>query len=123
MCIQGVGIDIAEIERFKDKSDSFFRKVFTDNEIEYCLQKGEPAQHFSSRFSAKEAVIKALGLMGIFDITYKDIEIINSENKVPSCRIYKNGKITDEFNVKISMSHARGYAAAVALISENCKQE
>ena len=60
----GLGVDIVEIERMRrilDKTPSFARKVFTDDEQAYCNEKASPATHYAARFAAKEAVSKALG--------------------------------------------------------------
>ena len=60
----GVGIDIINITKFKKKSfqenERFYRKIFTDEEIDYCLKFKEPYQHFAGKFAIKEATIKAI---------------------------------------------------------------
>ena len=55
-----VGVDIEDISRFKDKSEEFIKRIFTDLEQEYCYKFSKPESHFAVRFCAKEAVIKAL---------------------------------------------------------------
>ncbi|MFX0170635.1 MAG: holo-ACP synthase [Candidatus Hodarchaeota archaeon] len=59
-----IGIDIAEIQRFRKKSFSshrhFYKRVFNDYEIQYCLDYADPYPHFSGIFAAKEAVFKAV---------------------------------------------------------------
>ena len=64
MTIEGIGVDIEDISRFTGKpfpeNKGFYERIFTKKEIEYCLQKANPYQHFAARFCAKEAVIKAL---------------------------------------------------------------
>ena len=61
------GTDIIEIERIKqsieDKKtgEAFKRRVYTQNEIDYCESKGaQKYQHYAARFAAKEAVFKAI---------------------------------------------------------------
>ena len=64
MTLQSIGTDIEEVSRFRNKkyseNKSFYKKIFTDDEIDYCLGKIDPYPHFTARFCAKEATIKAL---------------------------------------------------------------
>ena len=62
--IVGIGIDTVSVDRFCDyhkKPINQLLKVFSNEEIEYCLSKGiNSKQHFAARFAAKEAFFKAL---------------------------------------------------------------
>ena len=89
-----IGVDIEDIHRFSSQLDNinFLRKIFTSGELEYCFSKTLPAQHFTARFAAKEAVSKALGSLGIVsskEISFRDIEILNDENGAPKVYISK----------------------------------
>ena len=73
-----------ERERIKESieniGEKFLKRVFTDKEIEYCeSKKAQKYQHYAARFSAKEAVFKAVSdeLENKFQINWKDIEILN----------------------------------------------
>ena len=59
----GVGIDIVKVSRFKNKpylsNKKFYSKIFTNNEIKYCLNFKDPYPHFAGKFALKEATIKA----------------------------------------------------------------
>ena len=56
--------DIVEVERIRkliDKYDfKFLNKIFSSEEIAYCNTHKDPPIHFAGRFSAKEAIKKAL---------------------------------------------------------------
>ena len=56
------GIDIIEINRIVDVkkrfNKRFLKKIYTDQEILYCKDRGP---QLASRFAAKEAMMKALG--------------------------------------------------------------
>jgi phosphopantetheine--protein transferase-like protein len=58
-----IGIDIVEIQRFREKSfidhRYFYKRIFHEYEIQYCLGYADPYPHFSGIFAAKEAVFKA----------------------------------------------------------------
>jgi phosphopantetheine--protein transferase-like protein len=99
-----IGIDIVDISRFKDKSDSFFNKIFSLREIEEA-EKGDFYQKLAGKWAAKEAAYKA-GLK----YANKDIEIINI-NKKPHVYINRRKK-----NYLISISHEKTYAVAVVHI-------
>ena len=111
MNISGVGTDIADVGRFRDlpynKNKIFYAKIFSTDEIKYCLSKKDPYPHFAVRFSAKEAVIKAVGL-NLAKVG--DIGIINDKNGQPHVKIKKR-----KFDVLISLSHTKDYAVAFAI--------
>lgn len=111
--ITGLGIDIEEVRRFKflpyRNNKSFYRKIFTPGEINYCLSKSEPAQHFAGRFAAKEAVIKAKG--GKLP-EVKRIEVINDRRGRPLIKLQTPNR---KSKILISMSHTKDYAIALAI--------
>lgn len=116
--IQGIGIDIVEIDRvvkILDKfGNRFLTKVFTKKEVEYCNSKAKPAQHFAARFAAKEAISKALGTGFHKDLMLRDIEIDRDEKGKPIINL-KN--IQNE-KVLITISHSDHYVVAFAIIRE-----
>jgi holo-[acyl-carrier protein] synthase len=118
MARQGIGIDIENIERFnritKTDHDLFLKKIYTVRELNYCFSKENAAPHLAVRFSGKEAVVKAFKNMGINNIFYNDIEILNNESGCPRVIIQKEG-----FNgliINISLSHSADTCCAVAMI-------
>ena len=114
--IQGIGIDIVEIERIKKVrekwNNKFLKRIFRDEEIKYCNSNKLKYQHLAARFAAKEALIKALGET----LNWKDIEVIKNERKSPQIRLHgKAKKIMAEKGVKkilLSLSHSKEYAVA-----------
>jgi len=108
--VMNVGIDIEEISRFSSinysKRKSFYQKIFTRQEIDYCLTFSNPYPHFTIRFCAKEAAIKALDEK----IKFTDIEIQIDTNK-PTIKLPKNK------NGIVSLSHTQKYAIACVIIT------
>ena len=108
-----IGVDIEDISRFtylvKDKS--FLNKVFTKNELEYCLKKKNYSQHLAVRFAAKEAIIKAFSDFNKL-LEFNEISITNDKDGKPIVKL-KNQK---DFNIKISLSHNKNNAIAFVLI-------
>lgn len=116
----GIGVDIENIERFRvftDPSDSsFIRRIYTNKEIDYCYSKEDPAPHLSVRYSAKEAVVKALSSLGIDQVDYKDIEITNNSNGIPFVTL--NNSSVKQIEIKISLSHSKDNSIAFAIVVE-----
>lgn len=116
--ILGLGNDIVEISRIEKaiSNERFLKRVYTEKEIEIIEKKGNRAASYAGRFSAKEAVSKAMGT-GVRDFALTDIEILNDELGKPYI-VFKNGlkeKMKD-IQAELSISHSREYATAVVLL-------
>ena len=118
----GIGIDIIEIERIKNSidtyGDSFLNKIYTKNELDYCLAKHNKYQHLAARFAAKEAIYKALATGWEKDATWKSMEITNEPNGLPVVSFFGKLKafLSDDKDIKISLSHSDNYVTCVAII-------
>lgn len=118
----GIGIDIIEIDRIKESvdeyGDHFLKKVYTPNEIKYCLSKKNKYQHLAARFAAKEAIYKAVSSNWDSELGWQDMEIINAPNGMPEVKFKGNLEkfLSNEKSLKISMSHSRDYVACVAIV-------
>lgn len=116
------GVDIIEVARIQESieslGESFLNKVYTKNEIAYCeSKKTQKYQSYAARFAAKEAVFKALSkeLNGRYDITWKNIEVLNEESGRPKINLIEvNKKIT---SIDVSLSHIKETAVASAIIT------
>jgi len=119
------GIDIVEIERIRraieNGGDAFIRRVYTPGEIEYCESRGASRiSSYAARFSAKEAVSKALGTGISQGISFQDIEVVNDGNGKP--RVILRGEAEKRFrmlngiSMDVSLTHSKEYAAAYAVI-------
>ena len=120
--IIGIGIDIIEISRIKNAiiRQSFVHRVFTVHEQQYCESKGvQKAASYAARFAGKEAVMKAFGT-GFAGGTLQDIEILLNDKGCPHVQL--NGQfaiLSKQMGVTaihISLTHAREYAAAQAIL-------
>lgn len=109
-----IGIDIEEVKRFSKniKNKNFINKIFSKEEIRYCLSKKKNSvQHFAVRFAGKEAVWKALGNP---KIVITDISFKNSLSGKPIT--YIKNKI--KRNIEVSFSHNRTTVVAVAILNK-----
>ena len=122
MNVIGIGTDITQCSRIEDMiqkhSDTFLNRVFTENEISYCGQRKAYAQHYTGRFAAKEAILKALGTGWAKGIHWTDIEVINEPGGKPIVSLTGQAKtISDSLGIKqvlITISHCDEYAVAFA---------
>ena len=113
----GVGIDLLEIERLEGalrRHPRLAERVFRKGELDYARARARPGRHLAARFAAKEAVVKALGLRGGFGL--RDVEVVAGEP--PAVRLHGRAAETaarSKVEVRVSLSHSRQFAAAVAL--------
>ena len=110
----GIGVDIESIKRFREfkKNDKMLGKIFTSNELNYCFSKKAPARYLAVRFTAKEAIIKAISSLGKKTLPLNKIEIIRNINGVPMVNL-------KGCNIKVSLSHCKDKAIAFAIVEKN----
>lgn len=110
------GIDITLINRFSNISESFLRKTFTENEINYIKKTNNSAQTIAGLYCAKEAFLKAIK-KGISAYHLKDIEINHEESGSPFIKLY--GTIQNDISysqIDVSISHDGDYAISIVTI-------
>lgn len=106
-----LGVDLVEIPRIRAlarRNKKFLPRVFSQAEIDYCRSKKDPWPHFAVRFAAKEAVYK---VMGKADVPLTAISVTRDKKGRPLVTI--KGRPAKSF--KLSLSHGREHAVAVAL--------
>ncbi len=106
----GIGVDITELKRFRVIADesSFYTRIYTRRELEYCRAFSDPIPHLAATFAAKEAVLKAIGIR--HGESLNKIEILHDESGAPHVE-----RPFATHRVIVSLSHTDNYAAAVAL--------
>lgn len=107
----GIGIDISDVEKFKEipfeSKSGFYKKLFSQSEIRYCLKYKNYFEHFAAKFAMKEAVKKS-----IHDrISMIDIETYHVKSK-PHVRLKK---LQDKYEFQVSVSHEKNLAVAVVI--------
>ena len=118
--ILGIGTDIIAISRFAKSlskhGDKFLDKIFTKKEQQYCKKYADSTPRFAARFSAKEAVSKALGTGFNELLSFLDIEITNDEKGKP--HVILSDKVKNHFgspSFEISLSHGKESATATVI--------
>ena len=110
--IEGIGIDVVDIERFKsslDRTPGLREKLFTQAE------SVKPIASLAARFAAKEALAKALNAGK--GLAWHDAEVINLESGKPDFLF--RGEIADLIDgadVHLSLSHDAGIASAMVIV-------
>jgi len=107
-----MGIDIVNVSRFKKKplnnNLDFYKKIFSDSEINYCKKFSSPYEHFAGKFAIKESVIKAV----LDKIPLKNICVSNSKNRP---RIKINGRLNEKYDFIVSISHEKEFAVGIVI--------
>ncbi len=121
--IVGIGIDMVEVDRVRRMiekyGDGFVEKVFTPEEVAFCADKANPAQHYAVRFAAKEAALKALGTGVRKGLVLKDVTVEREALLPPRIVLYRGAKAkAEELGVAkwhVSLTHTEGMAAAYVI--------
>ncbi|MFE4634643.1 holo-ACP synthase [Streptomyces sp. NPDC056773] len=118
--IIGVGIDVAEIERFGaalERTPNLAQRLFVDAELTLPGGERRGTASLAARFAAKEALAKALGAPA--GLLWTDAEVYVEASGQPRLRV--SGTVearAKELGVKswhISLSHDAGIASAVVI--------
>ena len=110
--IDGIGIDVVDIERFKSslaRTPGLLEKLFTHNE------RTKPIHSLASRFAAKEALAKALSAGK--GLSWHDAEVLNLDNGKPVFLFRGQiADLVDGADVHLSLSHDAGIASAMVIV-------
>lgn len=129
--IIGIGTDITECLRIarmiERHGELFIERVYTPDEIKYCQNRKQATQHFTGRWAAKEAILKAIGTGWTKGISWRDMEIRNEPGGKPTVAVRGGVKdvveqlgITD---IHVTISHCRTHATATAIAVGNPQAE
>lgn len=115
-----VGVDLVEISRIAAALErpTFATRCFTEAERNYCEMAANSAERYAVRFSAKEAVLKALGL-GLGGVAWHDIEVVRLASGEPQLRLTGRGALLAESlgigQWLITMTHSKSAAHALVV--------
>lgn len=127
--IRAIGIDIVEVKRIDDIierwDDSFVKRIYSQEEIDYCYRKVRASMHFAARFAAKEAFVKCLGRELGNGVALRHITVINEQDGTPRLKLQQ--ELADRLaecglmTFHLSISHTENYATAVVILEDNIK--
>jgi holo-[acyl-carrier protein] synthase len=129
--IYGIGTDICDVTRvaaaLERRGERFARRVLGPHEIEVFLARRAKVQargiaYLATRFSAKEAFSKAIGLGMRLPMTWRDCEVVKAPSGKPQIRLH--GALLAWFEAHgltahVSVSDESGYACAFVVVEKN----
>ena len=129
--IYGIGTDICDIRRIraslKKHGERFAQKVLSDNELKTYRTRSERwpergVRYVATRFSAKEAFSKAIGLGMRMPMTWRLCEVAKLPSGQPT--IVLHGVLKEWFEAKgltahVSVSDESDYATSYCVVEKN----
>ncbi|WP_410513375.1 holo-ACP synthase [Paenibacillus sp. BR2-3] len=128
--IYGIGHDVLEIERISALmegrlKDKFMERILTVREIQLGKCRDRKLTEFvAGRFSAKEAIVKALGCGIGRTLGFTDIEILPNGLGKPKVQIsagaWSRLKLPDghSYKIHLTITHERRLASAFAVVEQ-----
>lgn len=121
MAIYSSGIDITDILRIRGLSAEplFLKMVFTEKELSQAYGKKPAYKYLAMRFAVKEAFMKALGTGWAKGVGWKDVEVIESGDRL-SIKTHSEARILlKDRKIHLSVSCSRQMAFALVIIDGN----
>ena len=131
--IYGVGTDICDVRRitatFRRRGERFAEKVLGPHEIEVFRQRlakveARGLSYLATRFSAKEAFSKAIGMGMRMPMTWRDCEVVKAPSGKPQIRLH--GALAAWFDARrlrahLSVTDETDYAASFVVVEQDEK--
>jgi holo-[acyl-carrier protein] synthase len=113
-------MDVARVRDAMEKDPGFGAEIFTPLEIAYCESKANKYQHYTARFAAKEAFMKALGIGWRYGIRFTHIELSNNDLGQPIITLEDKAKdFAKEMGISkilVSLAHVKDFATAMVVL-------
>jgi holo-[acyl-carrier protein] synthase len=124
--VLGLGTDLIEIERIERSvqryGEAFLRRVYTADEIDYCMARRNYAESLAARFAAKEAGAKALGTGISRGVHWREFEVRRERGQRPTLHLSgRAAEIAHRLGVRhlaLSLSHSRQMSIAVVVAED-----
>ena len=133
--IYGVGTDICDVRRiaatFARRGERFAERVLGPSEIEVFRMRRSKVEtrgiaYLATRFSAKEAFSKAIGLGMRMPMTWRDCEILNAPGGKPQIRLHRALATWFEarnLQAQVSVSDETDYAVSFVVVESRQPKE
>jgi holo-[acyl-carrier protein] synthase len=117
--IVGIGVDLAEVERYRFEPEmlrSFARKVYTGEEMRYAMGKRNWPERLAGFFAAKEAARKAFG----HAIPWREVGVAHTAAGKPILVLSGTAaellRLRDVSTIHLTITHTATTAAAVVIL-------
>lgn len=129
--IFGIGTDICDVRRiratYERQGERFVRKVLSEAEFAVWQRRGERwpergLRYLATRFSAKEAFSKAIGLGMRMPMSWRRCEIANAPSGQPFIVLHGDLKIWFEargLRAHVTVTDETDYAASFVVIEKD----
>lgn len=129
--IYGVGTDICDVRRIRDSlerhGERFAQKVLSDAELATWRQRSarwpeRGVRYLATRFSAKEAFSKAIGMGMRMPMTWRDCEIAKLPSGQPTIVLHRGLKTWFEaqgLTAHVSVTDETDYAASFVVVEKH----
>ena len=126
--IYGIGTDICDVRRIRASLDRhgerFAEKILSDAELATWRQRSarwpeRGVRYLATRFSAKEAFSKAIGLGMRMPMTWRDCEIARLPSGQPVVRLHRGLKEwfeSQSLSAHVSVTDETDYAASFVVV-------
>ncbi|EGC03544.1 MULTISPECIES: holo-ACP synthase [Ruminococcus] len=119
MAAISVGTDIVEVGRIRKscQRDSFVRRVYAAEELEYFSAMRDPAESMAGSWAAKEAFSKSLGT-GVRGFELTEVAVVRDKLGCPHLKLRGKAKAIAEerrLDFSLSISHTKEYATATVI--------
>ncbi|WP_395060649.1 holo-ACP synthase [Polaromonas sp.] len=132
--IYGIGTDICDVRRvrasFERHGERFAQKILSDAEFNTWQARSarwpeRGLRYLATRFSAKEAFSKAIGLGMRMPMTWRNCEIAKAASGKPE--IVLHGVLKEWFDAKnltahVTVTDETDYAASFVVVEQNTKR-
>lgn len=120
--IIGLGTDLVGVARIRGvhtrQGERFLKRIYTADELAYCLQATDPAERLAARWAAKEAVMKALGTGWTSGVDFPQIEVLSGSGAPQLLLSGVAADVAAKLGIArwhLSLSHSDGIAIATAI--------
>ncbi|MDB5931696.1 MAG: holo-ACP synthase [Polaromonas sp.] len=129
--IYGIGTDICDIRRIRASlarhGDRFAQKILSDAELATWKERGarwpdRGVSYLATRFSAKEAFSKAIGLGMRMPMTWRDCEIAKAASGKPEIVLHgalKGWFESRQLTAHVTVTDETDYAASFCVVEKN----
>ena len=129
--IYGIGTDVCDVRRIAAslarRGDRFAERVLGPNELIVFHERRAKVEsrgisYLATRFSAKEAFAKAIGLGMRMPMTWRDCEVVKAPSGKPQIRLH--GELAAWFDARklrahVSVTDETDYAASFVVVEQN----
>ena len=116
--VVGIGVDAVDVDRFRAvlaRRPAMADRLFTDGERTYAERAADPVPRLATRFAAKEATMKALGV-GLGAFRFDEVEVVRVGLDAPSLALAgaaaARARASGVDRWHLSLSHTDGVALA-----------